>query len=363
MQRHQHGGNLTLMAAKYGLDPEKIIDFSVNVNPLGPPEGVKDLVESGLRYITVYPEPHCEILKEDYASRLGLEPESLIFANGAVELIYLAMQALRPRTVLIPGPTFREYEIAACAFQSRLKILRLPQEKGFLPSLGSLLLAAQGADLVFLCSPNNPTGNLFPRELVKPFLDFCDTEGIFVIVDESFLIFHNCWQELSAAGDTAVNKNLLVLQSLTKFFAIPGLRVGYGVAHPETVTFLSRFQPPWQVNGLAQAAAIDAVQDKEYAHRTRTFIEQERPQFAEALSAVPGIKVYPSEAPYLLLELSEPLTAQLVADRLARKGILVRDCSNFAYLGDKYIRVAVKDREKNHLLVSELTRLVKDQGF
>jgi histidinol-phosphate/aromatic aminotransferase/cobyric acid decarboxylase-like protein len=104
--KHQHGGNLTLVAAKYGLDPEKIMDFSVNVNPLGPPEGVKTLVENWVSYITVYPEPYCDILKEEYASRLGTAPENLIFSNGAVELIYMLMQALRPRTVLIPGPTF-----------------------------------------------------------------------------------------------------------------------------------------------------------------------------------------------------------------------------------------------------------------
>lgn len=356
--KHQHGGNLTLMAEKYGLEPEKIIDFSVNVNPLGPPEGVKTLVDNWISYVSVYPEPYCDTLKEDYASRLGISPESLIFSNGAVELIYMVMQALRPATVLIPGPTFREYEIAARAFQAKVKHFRLAPEKGFLPALKALMCAVRGVDMIFLCSPNNPTGNLFPQESLGQFLDFCDTQGIFVVIDESFLIFHNCRQELSAVRDIMDKRNLFVLQSLTKFFSIPGLRLGYGVAHPDTIAFLSRFQPPWQVNALAQASAAEAVQDESYAYNTRTFVEQERKQLAAALSAVEGIKVYPSEAPYLLLELGAALTAPFMVDGLAQKGILVRDCSNFAYLDDRFLRVAVKDREKNRLLASELTGLV-----
>lgn len=360
--KHQHGGNLTLMAAKYGLDPEKIIDFSVNVNPLGPPEGVKILVENGFRYITVYPEPYCETLKEDYASRQGIAPENLIFSNGAVELVYMLIQALRPRTVLIPGPTFREYEIAARAFQTKIKQFRLAPERGFLPGLKSLMSAARSVEMIFLCNPNNPTGRVFSQDFLGRFLNFCNARGIFVVVDESFLIFHDRWQELSAVRNTVDNRNLFILQSLTKFFSIPGLRIGYGAAHQDTINYLRRFQPPWQVNALAQASAAEAVRDENYAQRTRAFVKQERERLAAELSAIKGINVYPSEAPYLLLELSSGLTAPFVVDGLARKGILARDCSNFSYLGDRYLRVAVKDREKNRLLAAEMNRII-DSGL
>ncbi len=357
--KHQHGGNLTQMAARYGLDPDKIIDFSVNVNPLGPSPAINTILENGLKYVTIYPDPYCETLKENCASRLGISYDNLIFTNGAVELIYMVMQALRPRSVLIPSPTFREYEIAARAFQAKLKLFRLGREKGFTPGLKPLMRAASDVDMVFLCNPNNPTGNLFPQEIRQPFLQFCDTEGIFVVVDESFLIFHQHWQELSAAIKTENNKNLLVLQSLTKFFSIPGLRVGYGAAHPQIISLLSRFQPPWQVNAIAQAAAAASLQDEEYCRRTRSFVEEERRWLESALSAARGVKVHPSQGPYLLLELDGALAAPCVAERLAARGILVRDCSNFAYLGKNYIRVAVKDREKNRLLVNELTGLLK----
>lgn len=360
MQKHQHGGNLNLVARKYGLDPEKILDFSVNTNPMGPPKVIHTLLEKGLRYVTAYPEPYCETLKEEYTSFLSISADQLIFTNGVVELIYMVIQALHPRTVLIPAPTFSEYEIAARAFQTDLKLFRLPQEKGFLPELNALIRAASGVEMVFLCNPNNPTANLYPSEILQPFLEFCDAEGIFVIVDESFLIFHQHWSELSAVPKAKFSKNLLILQSLTKFYSIPGLRIGYGVAHPETIALLSKFQPPWQVNSLAQVAAKEVLKDDSFKLSTCTYVEQERSSFSAALSAVNGIRVYPSDAPFLLLALGEELAAPALVDRLARKGILVRDCSNFAYLGNNHIRVAVKDMEKNRLLVSELIKTLSE---
>lgn len=360
MQKHQHGGNLALMAAQYGRRPEDFLDFSVNVNPSGPPAEVAALLRDGLKFAAVYPEPDCRSLKERYAPFFGVSPGQLIFTNGAVELIYLVITALRPRTVLIPGPTFREYELAARACGARLKMLRLDPARGFLPALGALMRAARDVDLVFLCNPNNPTGGLIPPEVFQPFLEFCEAEGVFTVVDESFLIFHRRWRELTVAEETAANRCLLVLQSLTKFFAIPGLRLGCGIAHPETIPLLTRFHPPWQVNGLAQAVAAVALRDEGYALKSRLLVEQERSWLATALSALPGIRVYPSEANYLLLELAAPLTAPFVAGRLARSGILVRDCGNFAFLDDRYIRVAVKGREKNELLVKKLAKLLSE---
>ncbi len=356
--KHQHGGNLTLISEKYGLDPEQIIDFSVNINPMGPPAGVKEVLEDGLSYISIYPEPYCDSLKEKYATRLGVAPGNLIFSNGAVELIYMLLQSIRPRTVLIPGPTFREYEIAARAFQARIKQFPLLPDKGFAPSLKSLIRAARDVDMVFLCNPNNPTGSLFPKELIVQFLDFCQRRGIFVVVDESFLIFHQRGQDLSVIKSVLKSRKLIVLQSLTKFFAIPGLRIGYAAADPRIVNYLSGFQPPWQVNALAQGAALKAMDDLDYAYGTRSFVEQERGLLFTALSAVKGLRVHPSEAPYLLLQLSDGIKAQFVVDQLAEKGLLVRNCANFTFLNEHFLRIAVKNREENFLLAAELTKLL-----
>ncbi|MGB9792762.1 MAG: threonine-phosphate decarboxylase CobD [Thermacetogeniaceae bacterium] len=359
--RHQHGGNLNALAERYGLRPEEFLDFSVNINPLGPPPGISRVFEEGMRLATVYPDPYCERLQEKAAAVLGIRPDEVIFANGAVELIYLVLQALRPRDVLIPGPTFREYEIAARACGARIRHLRLSPLKGFVPSLREMIRASEGADLVFLCNPNNPTGNLIPQSVLHPFLDFCLEEGVFVVVDESFLYFHPDWEELTCIRMAAERRNLLVLHSLTKFYAIPGLRVGCGVGHREAISFLNRYLPPWRVNAIAQEAVAVALGQREYAERARSFVLEERGFLEARLRQFPQITVFPSEANYLLLRLEGGMTGTLLADRLARRGIVVRDCSNFAFLDARYIRVAVKDRPSNERLLREL-RLLLNAG-
>lgn len=355
--RHQHGGNLRALAERYGLNPEEIVDFSANVNPLGPPPEISRVFEEGMRLAAAYPDPWCRRLREKAAGVLGVGPDEVVFGNGAVELIYLAMLALRPSDVLIPGPTFREYETAARACGARIRHLRLSPLRGFVPGLRELIRASRGTEAVFLCNPNNPTGNLIPQEVLRPFLDFCSREGIFVVVDESFLCFHPRWKELTCVGTAVKRRNMLVLLSLTKFYAIPGLRVGCGVGHKEVVAFLGGFLPPWSVNALAQEAVAVALEQRGYAERTRSLVARERCFLESQLSRFQGITVFPSEANYILLRLDGDKRAPSVAEALGQRGIAVRDCSNFAFLDDRYLRIAVKDRESNERLLRELRLL------
>lgn len=351
-----------MAAAKYGIESSEFVDFSVNINPLGPPPEIESVLRDAVRLASLYPEPDCGALKESAAAFLGICPEQVVFSNGAIELIYLAVQALRPGRVLIPGPTFKEYELAARIWGAKVKHFRLSPRAGFVPDLDHLMKAAGDVDMVFLCSPNNPSGNLIPSSVLKPFLDFCAERSIFVLLDESFLFFHPSWEELSCIGEASKNKYLFVIHSLTKFFAVPGLRIGYGVAHAETAGFLSGFQPPWQVNSLAQAAGEVLFKSNAYACKTREFLLKERSFMESALSSVPHLKVYPSDANFFLLELEEPLTAPLMEDFLARRRILVRNCSNFAFLGDAFIRVAVKWRDQNLFLIKNLEEVVSERG-
>ncbi len=358
MQNHRHGGNLNATAVKYGLKPQDIVDFSTNTNPLGPPQEIQRNLKKNLSLIAFYPEPDCQTLKEAAAPLLDVSPQQITFSNGAIELIYLAVQALQPRTVLIPGPTFREYEIAARVWNARVKHLKLSPHKGFALDLEHLVRAARGTELVFICNPNNPTGHLLPPEILRPFLEFCRRRSIFVVVDESFLLFHRDWRKLTCIPETRKNKGILIIHSLTKFYAIPGLRVGYGVAHPETIDFLSNFQPPWQVNSLAQAATLLAFRAKGYVRETRRLVVRERNFLVLSLAKIPCLKVFPSEANYLLVKLQEPLSASHLEDQLARRGILIRNCSNFAFLGDNFIRIAVKKRPENLLLLKNLKDII-----
>lgn len=355
MDKHLHGGNVASVAARFDIDPGIFIDFSVNTNPLGPPAEIAGLLQSSTALAAVYPEPDCGALRSAAAAFYGVDPEQVIAANGAVELIYLVAQVLCPRTVLILGPTFREYEIACRLQGASVKHFRLPPRQDFLPDLPQLIRATRGVDLVWLCNPNNPTGSLTPPGVLQPFLEHCRAQRIFLVVDESFLLFHPRWRQLTCIPEAAADGGVLVLQSLTKFYGIPGLRIGCGIGSAEVISRLSCYQPPWHVNGLAQAAAEVAFEAGEYARRTVSLVRRERRFLASSLAELSLVrKVYPSAANFLLLELQPPATAPGVWEQLARRGVLVRDCSNFGWLGDRFIRVAVKDRARNILLLEHL---------
>jgi threonine-phosphate decarboxylase len=257
-------------------------------------------------------------------------------------------------------PTFKEYEIACRLRGATVKHFHLPARKGFLPSLPSLIRAIRGVDLVWLCNPNNPTGSLMPPETIRILIQHCRRQGVLLVVDESFLLFHPRWRQLSCIPEAVSGDGVLVLQSLTKFYCIPGLRIGCGIGNQNLVNRLARCQPPWHVNGIAQAAAGAAFQSGEYALRTVATVQEERDWLVSALSGLHLVRrVYPSAADFLLVELQPPATAPGVWEQLARLGVLVRDCSNFGWLGDRFIRVAVKDRMKNALLLERLKTVDK----
>jgi threonine-phosphate decarboxylase len=358
VHRHTHGGNVKEVAAQLGWDAGRLIDFSVNLNPLGPPPQLADnlIAQAAL---TAYPEPYSRGMAEAGAAWLGVQPEQLIFANGAVELIYLLVQALAPEVALIPGPTFADYAEAVHINGGRVKQLRLSYLTGFCPTLRYLERAARGAGLVFLCNPNNPTGNLLPAELLWEFQEYCAAEKIFLVVDESFLPFHRRWRELSLIGRTAGCRHLLVLQSLTKIFAIPGLRVGCAVAHPDLVRRLAERQPPWQVNGIAQQLTPLCFRDDGYLERSRQYLDAERQWLEDALARLPGVRVFPSETAYILLQLQPSWSSARLAGSLAAHGLVVRQAGNFAFLDERYLRVAVKRREENQLLVNSLREILE----
>jgi threonine-phosphate decarboxylase len=357
MSRHQHGGNVAAVAARFGIDPGAFTDFSVNTNPLGPPAEVAHLLREAAALAAAYPDPDYRALRGAAAAFYGVDADRVIAGNGAVELIYLVAQVLQPHTVLIPAPTFKEYELVSRLCQARVKHFYLDPRRDFIPRLPQLIRAVRGVDLVFLCNPNNPTGTRLPVAVLKPFLRHCLKRRVFLVVDESFLLFHPNWRQLTCIPEAA-SGGILVLQSLTKFFAVPGLRIGCGIGSPEIIARLSSRQPPWHVNALAEAAARVAFQAGDYARQTMDLVIPERLWLSRSLLELRLVRrVFPSAANFLLLELQPPATAPALWEQLARRGVLVRDCSNFAFLGDRFIRVAVRDRERNSLLLEQLKQL------
>ncbi len=361
MKEQEHGGNILAAARKYGRDPDAFLDFSTNTNPLGPPPGVEEVYFRSFPLVGRYPDPEeTRRLKAQYASFFGVSPENIVFANGATELIYLVFQAVRPRRVLIPGPTFREYDRAARAFGARRVHLRLSPLRGFVPGREALRRAAAGVDLAFICNPNNPTGNLVPREVVEDLAAACRRTGAFLVSDESFLPFHPAWRELSLIPEACRRRNVLVLVSLTKIFAIPGLRLGCGLAHPETAALLEELQPPWSVNSIARAVARELLRDPGYLEATWRLVAAERAYLEEGLRRLPGAAPFPSAANFLLVRLTGKTAAE-VEEGLGKRGILIRNCSNFAFLDARYIRVAVRRRPENEFLLAELSEVLQEE--
>ena len=357
----EHGGNIYAAAGELGLSPEAVLDFSANINPLGLPPGLKEQLASLLDGVVHYPEPEAAELRQALAASHSCAPESLIVGNGAAELLYLLCYARKPRRVLVTAPTFSEYEKAAHASGAEVAYLPLAAADDFALPWDKVKAALAAADMFFLCNPNNPTGTLLKRETVLRLADEAAKEQCFLLVDESFQDFlpdqenYSILPDLSRLGEQAA-----VLRSLTKFYAIPGLRLGFMAGPAALIQELTAKKDTWNVNFLAQQAGLWALRCGDYQQESRAYIVQAKQALYAALTALPGVHAYEPAVNYILLDMQQTgLTSSQWRERLKRRGILVRDCANYVGLGNFHIRVAVRRQDENQRLVAALTAELK----
>jgi threonine-phosphate decarboxylase len=340
----EHGGNIYEIERKY---KRKFLDFSANINPLGLPQQVKIALYKNFERILHYPDSNAPELIKKISDYLKVNNQNILLGNGSTELIYLIVNAFKPKTVLIPIPTFSEYEHAARNIKSRIKFINLYEKEDF--KLNPTRLGA--SDIVFLSNPNNPTGNLV-------FTDSRLVEKLnnkLIIIDEVFIDFLPDEKKYSLIWKAVKSKRIIVLRSFTKFFALPGLRIGYLIAHKDIIKILKKYQIPWNVNALALKAAECILTDKSYIDKTRQFIEKERDFLFKEIIQIKNLKPYPSVTNFLLIKIEDKnLTSTLLAKRLIQKGILIRDCANFRGLDKQFIRVAVRRHRENIELVEAL---------
>jgi threonine-phosphate decarboxylase len=346
-----HGGIVFQAARELGTEVEKIKDFSANINPLGMPPGVRLALVRALDQLQHYPEMYAETLVKQIAESCH-QPESRILAgNGSTELIYLLVRVLKPENSLIVAPAFTEYQRAAKLYGGQVDFCHTLAEHDFLPRPGVIIKAlAQKPDLLFLGNPNNPTGSLLSPEDLLPVLEAARRQGTVCVVDEAFIDF--------VEGDSSVEswlesfENLAILRSLTKIYSLAGLRCGYLLANAGLVAELRRHQEPWNVNSLAIAAAGEALADQAFVEESCRFIAGERTFLSRELSRITALRLFPSRANYLLMKLDSQYSARKLSDFLRRRyQLLIRLCPDFTGLDDSYIRVAVKDRENNQVLI------------
>lgn len=351
---HGHGGNIYEMARALGCSPWEILDMSSNVSPLGMPQGLKVALEKGWGEITSLPEVDSESLRGSFAASMGLEANQVLAGNGTTEFICMIPPALKVKQALIVGPTYSDYADACRAYGIEPIFCLAREDADFQPSLDEISSRLAGADTVFICNPNNPTGQLIPGHSLKLIIEA--HPGVRFVVDESYLPFvPNCETESLAS---VAAENVIVLQSFSKIFAVPGLRLGFLIAMPDVINTLRPFKQPWSVNRPAQVAGSFLVAQKAFVREVAQFVQKERKTFLGYLEGVDSLHPLPSAVHFILFKLKGALRAPELFRLMAERKILIRDCSNFHGLSNRFVRIALKTSEANKACADILKRVL-----
>jgi threonine-phosphate decarboxylase len=353
-QTPPHGGDVYHLARTLGVNIGDLLDFSANINPLGFPLGLTGAVQEALKEIVHYPDRRSLKLHTALAAYHHLTPEAILVGNGSTELIYLVARALRPRRGLIVTPAFSEYEHALNL--ARVPVAFHPTGESHNFTLQEVPEPQAGA-LVVLAHPASPSGVLLDPELFLRVAAGVEAAGAYLLLDEAFVDFV---EEASLKIHLNRFPRLMILRSFTKFFGIPGMRLGFLLGAPELVAQLSGEQEPWSVNTMAQAMGVACLADREYISQTRTLIKREREFLLDRLAALPGLTSFPSVVNYLLVKLTRPgMTAATLRQQLLAHRIVIRDASNFRGLEERFFRLAVRGRKENERLLAALEQCLR----
>jgi threonine-phosphate decarboxylase len=345
-----HGGNLYAYPGA--------LDFSANTNPLGASDAVRKAAIESLSYMDRYPDPYCRELVTAIACFEGVPETYVLCGCGAAELIFSYCYAVRPKCALELAPTFSEYSSALKAVGCWADQWFLKSENSFTVDRSFCGYLEKGHwDAVFLCNPNNPTGQLIEPDLLEHIAKICHNKGTRLFVDECFLDLTDFWQENSLKRLLPQYPGLFILKAFTKSYGMAGLRLGYCLSGDNgLLSAMARFSQPWNVSSPAQAAGIAALGQSDFLEQTRSLIQQERPWLEKNLNTL-GLDVYPSCTNYILFYSQIPLL-----EKLAVRGIVIRDCSNYEGLAKGWYRIAVRQHRENIRLVSALKEILLEES-
>lgn len=351
-----HGGNIYKLANSTNTKTTDWLDFSANINPLGTPLAVTDAMKDQLNDLTNYPDPDCTLLCEGISKSEGVCEEFILCGNGAADLIYRLCFAIKPKKVLLPAPTFLEYAQALGAVET--KITHYPMEKGFVITESIYDYIKKGFDMIFICNPNNPTGLLTDRNLILSIIKQADKHNTIVVLDECFLDFTGKEEEYSLKNYLNEYKNLIILRSFTKMYALPGIRLGYMMcSNIPMLLAVRQAGQTWSVNTLAQVAGIKALEEIQYKQNTIILMQKEQIYMTLELQNL-GFTVYTTAANYLFFYKKDCVD---LYDKLLLYGIVIRRCSNYVGLTKEYYRVAIKTHKDNEKLINALKKCKRNQ--
>lgn len=343
-----HGGDVYSARQKMKQEP---LDFSANINPMGMPPGAVRAAADALQQCTQYPDPLCRELRAALAAYEGIPAEQIVCGNGAADLIFRIVAATHPQRALLLEPTFAEYEQALRSMDCSIAYFPLQESEGFVLPEAFLQQLTPEINLLFLCNPNNPTGRTVSPALLQEIWKRCEEAGILLVVDECFNEFLEHPEQNTLKDVLETGANAVILKAFTKSFAMPGLRLGYGLCgNRDLAERIFSCGQPWGVSIPAQAAGVAALQEQGYLERMRRLIQTERRWLSENLARL-GLRVFPSEANYILFRTETEISLR---ERMEQRGVLIRACGNYRGLDDRYYRIAVRGHDENERLIAVL---------
>ena len=378
-----HGGNIYKVFREKNI--KEILDYSSNINPYGIPESLKSRIIENLEILERYPDPDYVELREKLANLNNVNLSDIILGNGATEIIFLFMKVINPKKILIVSPTFGEYERAvkavgtsrnsidlSCSDDNKnienkeieIEYFELKESDDFKLNIGNLKNQLEKKyDLLIICNPNNPTGKFLKLAQTEEILKECNKYDTKLFIDEAFIEFLADGMKESIINTEENKKNLFVTRAFTKFFAIPGLRLGYGMYFDkELEKKISEKKEPWSVNNIAEMAGLTVLDDTEYIEKTLKWITKEKIYMYEKLNEISGIKVYETEVNFITGKIdeklfSEGLNVKVLREKMLEQGILIRDASNFKFLDERFFRLAIKDRTSNDRVIEAMKEI------
>ena len=382
-----HGGNIYKIFREKNI--KEILDYSSNINPYGIPESLKKRITENLEILERYPDPDYVELREKLAYLNKVDVSNIILGNGATEIIFLFMKVINPKKILIVSPTFGEYERAVKATERvedssilgdsnkkkydeksfgkqkiEIEHFELKENDDFKLNIDNLKNElAKKYDLLIICNPNNPTGKFLKLDETEEILKECNKYNTKLFIDEAFIDFLKDGIKESIINTKEDKQNLFVTRAFTKFFAMPGLRLGYGIYFDKKLEKrISEKKEPWSVNNIAEMAGLTVLDDTKYIEETLKWIAEEKTYVYEKLNEINGIKPYKTEVNFITVKIEDNfilkgLNVKILRGKMIEKGILIRDASNFKFLDERFFRLAIKDRASNDRVIEAMKEI------
>ncbi|GKX28005.1 threonine-phosphate decarboxylase [Vallitalea longa] len=359
---HFHGSDLEKVEAIYNINKYDIINFSGNVNPLGVSKNLLELLSKNVNVIGMYPDREYTKLRKQLSKYIGVNYESIIVGNGSTELISIFINIIKPDKAIIVGPTYSEYEREITIGGGSTEYYPLREELDFKLDIEDLKTnLTDDTDLLVICNPNNPTSTSIDNKDIKTILEYCKEKNIYVMIDETYIEFTNEMEKITSVGLTESYDNLFITRGVSKFYASPGLRLGYGICgNQEIMKKINDLKNPWTINSLASFAGEVMFDDTEYIAETKQFIDNERNRIYDILKDFNDIKVFSPTANFILIKiLTDNINSHELFEILIKKNMMIRDASTFRFLDNRFFRFCFMKKDQNNLLLDELSKIFK----